>query len=111
MSRTYRKSGYTAYYENSWYIDQIESGIDNYTARLLSEKELTDLNIQLRRNMWRGRTDNKWRSSLPHYFRNMVNKSRRARDRQELWKAINLKDHEEQCSKWNCKDNNAWGYW
>ena len=59
MSRTYRKSGYTFYYENSWALDQLESGICAWTCNLLSKKEREELNLELRRNTWRGRTDNR----------------------------------------------------
>lgn len=111
MSRTHRKSGYTRYYEFSWWTEQLDSNICSWTYDLLSEKQREELNLELRRNMWRGNTDNKWKSSLPRWFRNMVNRNRRAKDRQELWKSLNLEEHEEQCSKWNCKDSNSWGYW
>jgi len=54
----------------------------------------------------------KWYSHcLPKEFRNSVNRTRRRKDKREVFKAINLDGYEEQCSMWNCKDNNAWGYW
>jgi len=49
--------------------------------------------------------------SLPRHFRNTVNKTRRRFDKKELWKSIHLEEYEEQCSKWNCKDSNSWGWW
>jgi hypothetical protein len=111
MSRTYRKSGYTFYRENSYYIDQLESGINRFTCELLSKEEKERIELALYRYMWRDSTDNKWRSSLPRDFRNSVNRIRRKKDRHEIWKAINWKDYEELCSNWNCKDNDHWGYW
>lgn len=50
--------------------------------------------------------------SLPKGFRNDVNKSRRRKDNRVLYKEINMIPHKEEWySEWNCKDNNAWGYW
>lgn len=49
--------------------------------------------------------------TLPRHFRKEVNKRRRARDKQEVYKAVHIVDYEELCSDWNCKDNESWGYW
>ena len=49
--------------------------------------------------------------SLPHWFRNDVNKARRRHDKRELWKELNHYEYENLCSKWNCKDNEEWDYW
>jgi hypothetical protein len=102
MSRTYRKhaESFEAYYA-TW-IDEIAAGTAHDWQIEYIEKE------KYRYNTRSGRY---YDFTLPKWFRNQVNRKRRARDRQELWKAVNIHDYEEQCSKWNCKDSDAWGYW
>lgn len=73
---------------------------------------IIDEDERIRRRVEYYTSSNKWFShSLPKEFRNSVNRTRRRKDKREIWKAVNINDYEEQCSRWNCKDNNAWGYW
>lgn len=97
MSRTYRKRTetfeqyYSHWFANDWFGDEKDE-------------------MQMRAKYYN--TTDKWYShSLPKYFRKDVNRKRRKIDRHEIYKAINFDDYPEQCSRWNCKDNNAWGYW
>ena len=54
----------------------------------------------------------KWYTyALPKHYRKMINKLRRVRDKREIHKALTLVDYPEQCSMWNCKDAQSWGYW
>ncbi len=97
MSRTYRKQKEPF---SSYYRYAINS--DRYDEEYLKTEK------------WRYTADRgvKYYSyGLPKFFRNMVNRKRRARDRQELYKAVKHFEYEEQCSKWNCKDADHWGYW
>lgn len=111
MSRTYRKDRNSFEMLYDWDIQEAETGYCHWHHKFLTDKELEKVRIDLKRLKVKVSTDNKWQTSLPHWFRNDVNRTRRARDRQEIWKTLNLANHEEQCSKWNCRDNNAWGYW
>jgi len=49
--------------------------------------------------------------TLPKFFRKSVTKTRRALDKRVLYRELNDEFHREAYSKWNCKDNNSWGYW
>ena len=100
MSRTTRnreesfESYYRVFLENGWW-----------------DKYYGEGTLARKRAQYYSRTE-KWHSrTLPRFFRNSVNRKRRRHDRHEIWKAVNLNDYPEQCSHWNCKDNNAWGYW
>ena len=94
MSRTYRKRVET--YESYW-KNMVAYGFHTYNKR---EKAKYYSDAYDRRY---------FRETLPREFRNSVNKQRRARDRQALYREVN--GFVGNFSKWNCKDNNAWGYW
>lgn len=98
MSRTYRKrpEKFESYY--SYCL-----GPDGW---IKDDKEKAQL-----RAKYRHKTCKYFAYNLPKFFRNSVNKSRRRHDKREIWRALNWHDYAEQCSSWNCKDNNAWGYW
>jgi len=102
MSRTYRKRRETF---NEYYRDWID-GIENDLALEWQVKYITKEKYR-----YNTRTVKHYDFGLPKSFRNMINRQRRAKDKQEIWKAINLHDYPEQCSKWNCKDANHWEYW
>lgn len=100
MSRTYRKHKQTfeSYYYNwfNWNMFYDEEEINKKRYRYQGD--------------FSGR--NKWMNwNLPKSYRKLVNSKRRAHDKQEIWREINIEKHEEQCSKWSCKDSNSWGYW
>jgi len=97
MSRTYRKRAETFEQYYSYWFD----------AGLWDDE--TELNE--RRYRYKTRSDKWFSYNLPKGFRNSVNRKRRRVDRHEIYKAINFEDYPEQCSMYNCKDNNAWGYW
>ena len=43
-------------------------------------------------------SSDKWYSyNLPKYFRNSVNRTRRRKDKREIWKSVNFYDYPEQC--------------
>ena len=48
---------------------------------------------------------------FPHYYRNLINRTRRHKDRHELYKEITNFKYEGLYSKWNCKDADPWWYW
>lgn len=109
MSRTYRKhaESFEEYYK-FWLLDN-----PRYSFGFLinNEDDWVKDYLKTERYKYKTKSSKHYNYNLPKFYRNMVNRSRRTKDKQELWKAVNLIDHEEQCSKWNCKDNNAWGYW
>ena len=72
---------------------------------------IKDEDIPIERARYYTKTEKWYTFNLPRGFRNSVNKSRRRHDKAEIWKELNLYEYEEQCSRWNCKDNNKWGYW
>ena len=93
MSRTYRKRfvSYEFYWRNVTWYEQTKADKAKYYSDNL---------------------DRHWfRTSLPKWYRNRVNRDRRRFDKREIYKAINIENHEEQCSKWNCRDSDLWGYW
>ena len=49
--------------------------------------------------------------STPKNWRKSVVKTRRAVDRMEISKVLKDLDYVPNMSSWNCKDDNAWGYW
>jgi hypothetical protein len=103
MSRTFRKriTSFENYYKNTFYGLSLEEYIEKYHKDTLPRAKAKY-----------GSKTCKWYTfGLPRWFRNMVNRKRRAKDRQEIWKEVNIENYEEQCSKWNCADNNNWGYW
>ena len=71
----------------------------------------SEVEIAQRKAAYYSETNHWYTHSLPHYFRNSVNRSRRAKDRQSLYDALNKENDPQLFSAWNCKDNNAWGYW
>lgn len=71
----------------------------------------TDLEVSQRRAAYYSETCKWYTYSLPKDFRNSVNRSRRAKDRQSLYKAVNKEDDPQLFSAWNCKDSNSWAYW
>ena len=98
MSRTYRKSEETfdSYWKGdfSWYLRFCNTTEERERAKWV-------YNPQRNYQHW----------TLPKWFRNQVNRSRRARDRQELHRAVTLVDYDAQCDPWNCKTANSWGYY
>ena len=58
-------------------------------------------------------SDIKYEFGVPKWFRQMINKSRRSRDRFQLWKELKLleEDYKGNYSPYNCKDANTWSYW
>ncbi len=110
MSRTYRKraESFEEYYK-FWLAEQ---DAIHLSGRTLFTSDIWVLAyLKKERYKYKGHTKKYYGWGLPKYFRNSVNRSRRSRDKHEIWKAVNLLDYPEQCSKWNCKDNNDWGYW
>lgn len=106
MSRTYRKrvESFRQYYKN-WTFN--EDGTLSITWKTFyTEEEVKKLKYQ-----YKTKTCKHYTFNLPKFFRNMVNRKRRAYDKQELWKELNLEEYEGLYSSWNCKDNNAWSYW
>jgi len=97
MSRTTRKRAESFYqYYKYWFDNKLWD----------DEKEIIQRKVRYHTS------SDKWISHcLPKGFRKTVNRSRRNKDKREIYKAINFDGYEEQCSKWNCKDNNSWGYW
>lgn len=91
MSRTTRKRPHSFEHDMVW-LD------DTY-----SKKELGQLKAQ-----WMNRKYYGW--SMSKDFRNYINRIRRKHDRNVLYKMINHEFYKEDFSKWNCKDNNAYGY-
>ena len=111
MSRTYRKrfKKFENYYHNHidyvtneewsykyWVVRKGFANIDQYVAKLKAQ--------------YYSKTDYWLSGNPPKEHRKNINRKRRRTDKQELWKAINLVDHEEQCSQWNCKDADHWGW-
>ncbi len=52
-----------------------------------------------------------FRRKFPKYYRNMINRKRRGRDKHELWKEVNLDCYDGLYSSWNCKDSNPSWFW
>ena len=52
-----------------------------------------------------------WQHNTPQWYRNQVNRVRRAVDKRELYKEVNREDYVGNYDPWNCKSDNAWGYW
>lgn len=52
-----------------------------------------------------------FRRRLPKYYRQMVNKKRKNRDRRELWKEVHVDGYEGLYSSWNGKDSDPAWYW
>ncbi len=102
MSRTYRKRAHPA--TLNWH-DMYSYWKDNkvWPSDIPTKKDISMHRSDSNKDHYCG--------SLPQWFRNSVNRTRRRKDAREIYKAVNLFEYEEQCSRWNCKDNNAWGYW
>jgi len=98
MSRTYRKTWETfdQYWKGHyhWYLKATSTTLER-------EKAKWKYNPRRGYQYW----------TLPQWFRNDVNKSRRARDRQEIYREIMLEEYEGMYDPWNCKTANQWGYW
>ena len=87
-------------------------------SRTYREREDTDVdwyaechNVSIEKAKAMNRSDNWWSYSLPHDFRNTVNRTRRAMDKQSMYNALNKEDDPQLFSAWNCKDNHHWDYW
>ena len=52
-----------------------------------------------------------FRKNKPKHYRNMINRSRRRRDKRELWKELNFEGYDGLYSSWNCKDADPTWYW
>ena len=113
MSRTYRKHAESFEESHKWLIEEIYSGLARWyvPGKYLTEEEIEQSKKELEVYRYKYKTQTRKYYGLPKEFRNMVNRTRRNKDKSEIWKAINFKDHEEQCSKWTCKDNNHWGWY
>ena len=90
MSRTYR--------------NRITGPKDYYWQSVLSKKDIALYYSD--KKCWDYRKVN-----IPRWFRNFVNRDRRRKDKHEIHKSLYNPNYEEQCSNWNCKDSNHWGYW
>ena len=102
MSRTHRKNRLD-HYDKKWFKEAVEA-VKNGNPTLW---ELSTYRYYL----YKYKRDMKYRlHTLPKSFRKEVNKHRRAKDKQEVYKAITINGYEELCSNWNCKDNESWGY-
>lgn len=113
MSRTYRKHAESFEANHSWLIQEIYSGRTRWFNRYLTDEEIeqSKKDLEVLRYKYKTQTRKYYDYGLPREFRNSVNRTRRARDRHEVWKATNWREYEEQCSKWNCKDSNSWDFW
>jgi hypothetical protein len=111
MSRTTRKrretwEQYTAFAGNNEYWVRGVGFVD-INSQLVNEKQC----IARAKARYYSRTEKWFAFGLPKDYRQMINKQRRARSVQELWKELHWDDYEEQCDLWNGKTNNPWGYW
>ena len=98
MSRTYRKTQESF---DSYWKDDYEWYIRAFGTTEKRERAKWKYNPTRGYQYW----------TLPKWFRNDVNRSRRARDRQEIYKETTQIDYEGLYDPWNCKTSNAWGYW
>jgi len=109
MSRTFRKrsQSYEEYYK-FWLLDT-----PRYSFGYPIHKTEDWIKEYLREERYKYKTKSVkyYDFGLPKFYRKMVNKNRRRKDRHEVWKALNFNDYPEQCCKWNCKTSEAWGYW
>ena len=101
MSRTYRKRQETfeCYYytydtTSWWYLRYTEKEKEHMKARYNGDSSKYRFN-----------------NSLPRWFRNDVNRKRRAVDRREMYKEVHRAEYIGNYDPWNCKTSNAWGYW
>lgn len=93
MSRTYRKRQEPFNEEfYSWWAEYKKVPLKNIKSKY-------------NRDCWWDQT------SLPKWFRNQVNRQRRAEDRQTLYRAVNHENDPQLFCEWNCKSANHWGYW
>ena len=106
MSRTYRKrrKSFEKYY--SYWNFNSDGSMTSMWGYDCSPEEANRLRYQ-----YKTQSDKRYTHTLPKFFRNTTNRARRSHDRQELRKELNINDYEGLYSKWNCKDNNSWGYW
>lgn len=51
-----------------------------------------------------------WSGRFPKYYRKIVNKERRNKDKEQLYREVNLIDYIGNYSKWNANDNDPWYY-
>lgn len=116
MSRTYRKRAVS--FDEYWNTLRKEYAIHPYEFRNTgiywydSSYQIRVVEREFReRIQYKTRSNNYYSYSLPQSYRNRINRSRRRKDKREIYKAIRFDNYEEQCSKWNCKDSDAWGYW
>jgi len=109
MSRTYRKhaESFEAYYK-FWLLDE-----PRYSFGFLISQKDTWITEYLKKEKYKYKTKSYkyYDYGLPKFYRNMVNRSRRIKDKREIWKATHWNDYPEQCDMWNCKSSNHWGYW
>ena len=101
MSRTYRKHSISFQWmlDNDWYFG--------------SWKQEQEYSVRKKRAIYRQRENKggRWDMTLPHDFRNDVNRQRRAVDKRELYKEVHKEDYVGNYDPWNCKTSNSWGYW
>ena len=95
MSRTFRKR---------------PQSFNDYYHHLLDSATHEDF-LKKEQYRYRTKTEKFYTYNLPRFYRNMVNRKRRAHDRTELFRELNHFEYIGAYSKWNCKDSNAWGYW
>lgn len=105
MARTYRRYAYHEFdHFDKESFREAKEKVENKTANSW------DLHVY-KYYLYKCTADHNEHISLPRHFRKEVNKKRRARDKQEVYKSVHIVDYEELCSNWNCKDNDSWGYW
>ena len=110
MSRTFRKHSQTfEEYYKSWLV-----GVEHCTFGICIRSDETWVIEYLRKENYKYKTKTQpfydWHG-IPKAFRKIVNRTRRRMSKHEVWKSINFNDYPEQCSKWNCKDNDHWSYY
>ena len=105
MSRTYRNSN------EYWNSKELQKEIEEVKERIENGIAYSWDFYVYKYHSYKYKADKHNNTSLPRSHRKMVNRTRRAKDKQEVYKAVTIFDYEEQCSKWNCKDNDSWGYY
>lgn len=98
MSRTYRYYRLD-HYDKKWFKEAKEA-VENGTAR---SWDLYIYNFYT----YKYKGDKHNSTTLPRHFRKEVNRKRRMKDKNEVFKAVNIEGYEELCSNWNCKDNES----
>lgn len=101
MSRTYRQRQET--FERYY-------GKSRFSLRLLID-DWDENETNRQRARYYSETSKWYTFGLPRQYRNMINRQRRARDKQALFYAIRDNNEDVCFDPWNCKTSNSWGYW